>query len=215
MFKKLLIVVLLLALPLSLPVGRYFNGVALGDGTLSCDQDSDGDGIPDCIDPCPNDPWNTCIPWIEWQWETDLLQDGVIQATVGQTISLGLILVRAPSGLGAYELHFQVGDSRGEGHIAKIKGVESIAIKEESCRSTISPDPEWQGFWIILSCKDRNDQVRSHERDLRMATVELEALREGSTYLWFRIEAVDDDQLPVVNRILPPFAFKLEVLGAQ
>jgi hypothetical protein len=214
MFKKLLSVLLLLALSLSLPVGTYFNRVALGDGALSCNQDSDGDGIPDCLDPCPDDPWNICvyILWIEWQWATDLLQDGVIRATVGQVIPLDLMLVRAPRGLREFELHFQIGDSRGEGHIAKIKRVESTAIKKEFCRSTISTDSEWQGFWIIFSCEDEDDQVRGHERALRVATIELEALEEGRSYLWSRIEAITDDQLPAVNFIFPSSAFKLEIL---
>ncbi len=214
MLKRLLMVALLLALSLSLPASRYFNMVALGDGTLSCDQDSDGDGIPDCRDPCPDDPWNTCIyiPWMEWQWKTDLLQNGVIQAKVGQIIPLDLMLVRAPHGLREFELHLQIGDSRGEGHIAKIKRVESIAINGEFCRSISSTDPGWQGFWVILSCKDEDDQVRRHERALRVATIELEALEAGSTYLWSRIEAIDDAQVPAADFILPSSAFKLDVL---
>jgi hypothetical protein len=212
MGNKVAVMLLLLVLPLSI-AGASFNGVALGGG-LSCDEDSDGDGIPDCTDPCPYDSLNKCIyiPWIEWEWDTPLLENGAIQATPGQLIPIDLLIIKAPTGLEMYKFHFQIGDSFGEGQIAAIKRVESIAIDQEFCRSVTSPPPEWQGFWINFSCRDRKNQVRSLARNLHLARIELEVQELGDTYLGFQIDALDDDHLPVANRIRPPFSLKLQVI---
>ncbi len=213
MFKKLTTVILLLFLFSGVVLSSYFNDIALGGSNLSCEQDSDGDGIPDCMDPCPFDPFNRCIAWIEWEWESEFLKDGFINSEIGQTISLNLMLEDAPTGLQEYKVHFQIGDSRGEGHIAKIKEVKFDTIEEGFCRSKVSTDPNWQGFWIKFTCADKDNVITGRDRKLKMATVKLEAIDTGETYLWFRIKAVDDNNRQVMNKILPRrFAFKLQVL---
>ena len=116
---------------------------------------------------------------------TPTVATGSAQVSVGGTAPVQIVLSSAPGGVSGYTLRLAVAD----GTLARIDSIQLGA-------GFVSLDPSQDNLsdtLVLFSAVDANDLIGSGGTNIVLATVNVEALGEGPTFLTITVIALDDD----------------------